>query len=245
MDEKQLMIIIMGIGFTLLAFFIWPDFPFYLFPITLGIMTIISGFYTEGKKIKVSVSYFVAMFSVNIVQWLFLINIYYHYPFHLTGTYYLNIIIALLITLFLVNQVRKKYLKSSETKINMLTDKTKLILLFIGAITIIGSLVGLIAYYTPIFLYGITLGAIVLVYRYYNEGKRVNVREGHDNIDFIIRNVNVTWNYAKAMGTLIILQFLILCIFVVQIGTDVGALAITLWLNILLFFIFLIRSSDL
>lgn len=187
---------LIGIAVILLFLACYFEFnsPLYLFGITFGIMAIIFGFYAEDKKIKVSISYLVAALGVNIVQWLILVYIFYYIPFYVKLDFYIFLMGTLGITLFLVNQIRKKYLKSPENsgkpKIRMLKDKTKLIMLSVGVITIIGGLVGLITYYAPIFLYGITLGLMAFIYGYYHQDKKVNV----------------SWNYAKAMGFLITLH---------------------------------------
>lgn len=77
MDEKKLATIF-GIGLILfsLAIYLGSKSPLDVFGITLGVMVLIFGFYAEGRKIKVTVSYIVAVFSVNIVQWFILVYIY-------------------------------------------------------------------------------------------------------------------------------------------------------------------------
>lgn len=242
MAEDKSITIMAGIGIIILFLLAYSlsNSPLYIFCITLGIMTVIFGFYFEGKEIKASISYFVIAFSVNMIQWIILIYAYYNNLFHETLDFFLFLIGAIGITLILFNQIRKKYFKSSENneklKLNILKDKTKLILLSIGTIVIIGSLAGLIVYLAPIFLYGITLGAMALVYGYYYVGKRVNVREEPGNADIVIKNVNVTWNYVKVMGALLILQLFILCIFIRQMKDD-WSFAMYIWLIILALFI--------
>lgn len=253
MNNNKILPILFGIGIILyfLASYLGSKSPTDLFLISMGILTIIFGFYTEDKKIKVTNSYIVAAFSVNIVQWLILIYIYYYNPVHVTTSYFIYLIGgALIITLILANQIRKKYLKSSQTKIDMLKDKTKLILLAMGVILTIGSLAGLIAYYAPIFLYGITLGLMVFVYGFYHEKKEFSAFEKHDFYknsfyDTLTKNINFSIKYARIMGFLLLLQFFILIYFFRQISKDDWALALTLFVNIAYIFSIQIYVSDL
>jgi len=107
--NNKILIILIGIAVILLflAFCLGSNSPIYIFGITLGIMAIIFGFYTEDKKIKVSIGYFVAAFGVNIAQWLILIYIFFYNPVYVTLDYYIFLIGSLGISLFLVNQIRK------------------------------------------------------------------------------------------------------------------------------------------
>ncbi len=228
MTEKKLVILGIGLILIFLGMYLGSKSPLDLFNITIGTMILISGFYVEGKKIKVSLSYAVAMFGVNIVQWFILTYTYFYYPFYDGNEYLIPLIGAPLFTLYIANQVRKEYLKSSETKVNILKDKTKLTLLFMSMIIIIGSLAGFIAYYNPIFLYGITLGLMTFVYGYYHENKKVNV----------------SIRYAVAMGFLLILQFFILIYFAYQIGDD-WPFAFASSMMITIYFLIQISRSDL
>lgn len=235
MDKNKLILILIGIG-TILLFlvsYLGSKSPLDIFGITLGIMILIFGFYSEGRKINVSISYVVAVFGVNIAQWLILIYTFYYNPVYITKMFYYYLIGASLFTIILANQLRKKYLKVPENnekiKINILKDKTKLILLFTGVIIIIGSLAGFITYYVPIFLYGITLGAMAIIYGFYHEDKKVNV----------------SYKYARTMIFLIILQFFILFYFFHQFSIDDWALAFTLSANITSFFSAQLYRSDL
>ncbi|MGF7118249.1 hypothetical protein [Methanobacterium oryzae] len=245
MNNNKALSILFGIGIILyfLASYLGSNSPIDLFFISIGILAIIFGFYTKDKKIKVTNSYIVSVFSVNIIQWLILIYIFYYNPVYSISDYLIPLIAALWATLFLANQIRKKYLKSSQTKIDMLKDKTKLILLITGVIIIIGSLIGLITYYAPIFLYGITLGLMVLVYGFYHE-KRVKVPERNDIAHMYLKKDNMAINYVKVMGFLIILQIFILIYFFHQFSIDDWPLAFTLSMNIAIYFSIQIYLSD-
>lgn len=227
-------IMLFGIGLILLFLGLYSVFksPFDIFKITLGVLVLIFGFYMEGKKIKVSLSYFVATFSVNIIQWFILVYIFYYNPIYLTGEFYIVLLIALWTTLFLVNQIRKEYLKSSENSekiINMLKDTKKLMLLSMGTIIIIGSLAGFIDYHAFIFLYGITLGLTTFVYGFYHENEKINV----------------TVKYVEFMATTILLQWIVLIYFCFQFAAEDWSLASTFSMLITVFFSVQFYKSDL
>lgn len=225
MNQNKILLILLGTVVTLifLEFYLGFNSPLYLFGITLGIMTIIFGFYTENKKIKVSISYLVAALSINIVQWLILVYIFYYNSVYLKLDFYIFLIGTLGITLSLFNQIYKKYIKSPEnikkTKIGM-SDKKKLIILSAGVILIIVGLAGLIFYYSPIFLYLITLGLMGFVYGNYYECKKVNV----------------SVNYARAISFLLILQWIILFYFLYQFSPYDWYIAFMISANITLYF---------
>ena len=241
MDEKN-WIIISGIGLILLYLVIYlgSKSPLDIFGITVGVMLLISGFYTVDRRIKVTVRYITAEFGVNFVQWLILVYIYYYNPAYVSSTFFYYVIGAVLITIFLVNQVRKNYLKSSENGqnviISFLKDKTRLILLFTGVIITIGSLAGFLTSYAPIFLYGVTLGLMAFICGFYYKRREFDVSERHDIANALTGNINVSFNYAMAMGVLLILQFFIIRYFFYQLSKDEFVVASFLSLNIALFF---------
>lgn len=241
MDEKKL-ITILGIGIILLylAIYLGSKSPLDIFGITVGVMLLISGFYTVDRRIKVTVRYITAEFGVNFVQWLILVYIYYYNPAYVSSTFFYYVIGAVLITIFLVNQVRKNYLKSSEDGqnviISFLRDKTRLILLFTGVIITIGSLAGFLTSYAPIFLYGVTLGLMAFICGFYYKRREFDVSERHDIANALTGNINVSFNYAMAMGVLLILQFFIIRYFFYQLSKDEFVVASFLSLNIALFF---------
>ena len=105
----------------------------------------------------------------------------------------------------------------------------KLILLFIGIVMAVGGFVGFIVYLSPIFLYLITIGAMAFVIRHFHDGKRVNV----------------SMKYVKAMGSLLILQFLILILLGIYFDLQDWAFAMTTSLVILLDFTRQFHFSDL
>jgi len=218
MNSSKGLMIFVGIGLLLysLLSYLWSKSLLDIFNCSLGVMILIFVFYNENKKI----SYLMALFGVNIVQWLILIDIFFNNQVHITTEYLIYVIGALILTLILVNQTRKNHLKFSEngqkSKINMLKDKKRLTSLFVGLIIIIGSLTCFIVYYAPIFLYGITLGLMAFIYGYYPENKKANV-SGH---------------YNQAMGSVLILQWLIIVCFYYQIAKEDLVSAITFSLMI-------------
>lgn len=217
MDEDKTLIAICGIGIilTFLIIYLRSNSTFFLICITLGIMTLIYGFFSEDSTVKVTVSYVLAMFCVIVVQWFLVIYIFYNSLY--IGDFYLSLIIALLSTMYIVNQIRNKYFKSTE--IITLKDNKKLKLVFIGLIIIIGSLAGFDVYCDPIFLYGITLGLMVSIFGFYHNGKKVKV----------------SWTYAIIMIFLLILQFSVLFYYITQFSVGEWTFTMTLSLNIALF----------
>ena len=217
MNNKALLIVV-GIGLLLysLLSYLGSKSPFNIFNCSLGVMVILFVFYNEDKKI----SYLMALFGVNIVQWLILIDIFFDYQFYITTEYFIYIIGALILTIILVNQAHKNHFKFSENgkkaKINILNDKKKLTWLFVGLVIIISSLACFIDYYAPIYLYGITLGLMAFIYGYYHENKKVTV-SGH---------------YNQAMFSVIMLQWLIIVCFYYQIAKEDLISAITFSLMI-------------
>ncbi len=199
-------------------------------------MVILFGFYHEDKKI----SYLIALFCVNIFQWIILIYSIFNNPTYIkTDVYYL--VGAPLFTLVLANQIRINHLK---TKISIQIDKIKLILLVTGLIIIIGSLTGFIVYYAPIFLYGITLGLMAFTYGFYHGDKKVNISERNNIANTLTKNVNITRNYVGAMVSFLILQFFILIYFSRQFSVDDLSAAFTFSVTIgLLLSIQIYRSN--
>lgn len=231
MDKNRLILILIGIGIALgfLVGFIDSKSPLDIFGITIGLLVLIIGFYTENKKISVSISYFMAIVSINLIQWLIMGYIFYYNQIYVTTQYFIYLIGTLILTLTLVNQIIKNNLKSSEkTEIRFLKDKTKLILLFTGLVVLIGCLAGFIIYYFSIFLYGITLGLMALIAGFYHENNRLNVSS----------------SYVKAMGSIFILQLFIFVYFIHQFSIDDFANAFSFSLMLLIYFLAQFYNSD-
>lgn len=102
MDEDKTLIAICGIGIilTFLIIYLRSNSTFFLICITLGIMTLIYGFFSEDSTVKVTVSYVLAMFCVIVVQWFLVIYIFYNSLY--IGDFYLSLIIALLSTIYIL-----------------------------------------------------------------------------------------------------------------------------------------------
>ncbi|MBI5681453.1 MAG: hypothetical protein HZC47_11220 [Methanobacterium sp.] len=254
MDKNRLIPILLGIGITLyfLASYLGSKSPLDLFFSTIGLIGIVFGFFSEYKKVNVSINFIVTIFSVNVIQWLILIYTFYYNPVYIKTVFYSYLFSLLLVTIILVNQMHINHLNIPENgqkaKIGMLTDKTKLILIVTGVIIIIGSLAGFIAYYAPIFLYGITLGMMAFIYGYYHRDKKDNVSTNNainNDSKFIFKKDNVSANYAVAMGSILILQWVILCYFFRQFSKDDFTNAFSLSIMINIFFYMQIRESDL
>lgn len=233
MNLNKALLILIGIGISLgfLASYLKSNSPIDMYFISIGIMAIILGFYNENKRVNLPLSYFVAIISINITQWLILIYILCSNS--ITTDFYIILIGSLLITSSIINQIHKKYLKSPENsqkrKINFSSDKTKLILLFAGVILIISGLIGFIYSQTPIFPYLITLGMMAFIYGFYHEGKKVNVSR----------------KYAGIMCFLLVLQGIILIYFVYQFSQYDWVIAVFISVNIAIYFSKQINRSNL
>jgi len=234
MDEKKLIMILSIVAILLfLASYLGSKSPLDIVGIATGILILIAIFYSKGKKINVSVSYAVATISVNIIQWLILIYTFYYSPIYVTTVFYAYLIFTLLITLTLARQILKINPDGSEnvqnTKISILKDKTKLILLVTFVIVIIGSLACFITYFYPLFLYGVTLGLMAFIYGFYHGNKKFNA----------------SIRYAVAMGSVLLLQWIIFVYFFYQISIDDLSVAFLLSINITTLFSIQIYRSDL
>lgn len=170
MNNNKAILIFIGIGITLysLASYLGSKSLLDIFNGSLGVMVILFSFYNEDKKIN----YLMALFCVNIFQWLIWIYVFFNSLVFIKTDFYFYLISAPFVTIVLFNQIRKNHIK---TKISMLKDKKKLVLLFTGVSIIIGSLACFIVYYAPVFLYGVTLGLMAFIYGFYHKDKKVNV----------------------------------------------------------------------
>lgn len=230
-QNNRFILTLMAIGVTLyfLVSYFWFERLMDLFNFSLGLMIVISVFYEKAKKIN----YLMALFGVNILQWLFLIFIFFNNLIYVKTDLYYYLIVALLITLILANKIRKNHFKSSEygqdAKFDVSNDINKLMLLILGMVIIIGSLACFVTYYAPIFLYGVTLGLMTFIYGFYRENRKVNILP----------------NYFRTMFAVLILQWIINLQFWHQFSKDDFVFAFTVSLNITIFFSMQIYKSDL
>lgn len=210
MDRKNWMMLF-GVGLMLLFFGLYYIFksPIYLFNITIGALALVYGFYTEGKEIKVSLSYCVASFSVNIIQWLLVIYMFYYSPIPRNEEFYMALIVAILTTYFLVNRLHKEYLKkheNTEETPNLLKDTKKLTLVATSLLIMIGCLAGFIAYHVFTLLCVATFGLTAFVYGVYHENGKLN---------FSVK-------YVKFMTGTILLQLIVFSIFFHQMLNEIS-----------------------
>lgn len=223
MDRKN-WIIISGILAMLLFLvsFWFSKSPLDLFFSTIGLIGIVIGFFVKDKKINISTGFITAIFGVNVIQWFILIYTFYNYPDYakIVLSYYI-VTIPVLMFIF--------YKNAKLSKESVLIDKTKSILLLTSIFVIIGCLAGFLVYFYYIFLWGATLGIIAFIYGFYHEGNKINV----------------SVNYARAMCSLIILQFFILFYFIHQISKFDWTISLTLSGNIAILFAIQIYRSDL
>ncbi|MGB9978379.1 hypothetical protein [Methanobacterium sp.] len=224
MDNNKALLIFVGIGIILysLVSYLGSKSPFNIFNCSLGVMVILFVFYNEDKKI----SYLMALFCVNILQWFISVYILVNNPVYKTTDYYYYSIGALFFTLVLINLIRINHLK---IKTSMLKDKKKLMIQLIGVIIIISCLTGFIAYYYHLFLYGITLGLMAFIYGFYYEN----------------RKVNVSVKYVRDMVSVLVLQVIILCYFGRQISIEDLSYALVFSINIAVLLSIQIYTSDL
>ena len=218
MDRKNL-IMLFGIGLMLLflGLYIFFKSQIYLFNLTLGALALVYGFYTEGNEIKVSLSYCVASFGVNVVQWLFIIYIFYYNPLHQNIQFNMALVVAILTTLFLVNRLHKEYLKTHENTgmSSLLKDPKRLTLLITGLIMMISCLGGFIVYHAFTFFCVASFGLTVFVYGYYHENGKVNV----------------SVKYVEFMAATIILQLIVFSVSFHQMLNEISPQDISLLLS--------------
>lgn len=222
MNQNKAILILLGIGIILgfLASYLWSNSLLDIFNMSIGIMVLILGFYNDNKEINC----LIALSCVNIFQWIILSYIFFNNIYIKTEFYY-YLIGTLLFTIVLANQIRN----NQKTGLKILKGKTKLILLFTGLIIIISCLVGFIAYHSFVALYGITLGLISLICGYYYEDKKLNVSA----------------NYAKVMGFVLILQWLIFIFFFRQFSGEDLVNAVSFSMMITLYFLIQVRNVSL
>lgn len=228
MDINKVLIVFIGIGIILYSVvsYLWFKSFLGIFNCSLGVMVFIFLLYNNDKKI----GYLMVLFSVNLFQWLFLIYVFFNNLIYVKTDFYHVLLGAPFFTLVLVNQIRKNHIKPHEnTKINILKDKKRLMLLIIGGIIIIGCLASFKVYYAPIFLYGATLGLMAFIYAFYKENRKVNVSS----------------HYAVAMGSVLIVQWATIIYFWYQFAKGDLLIALVLSGNIATLFFIQIYSSDL
>jgi hypothetical protein len=89
-DRDKIKVILLAVGivimFGCLISFIISRNPLELFGSSVGMVAFVYGFYCEGKKVNVTINYFLAMLSVNLFQWLILgYNAYIASTYHAYG----------------------------------------------------------------------------------------------------------------------------------------------------------------
>lgn len=209
-DNRNLkfILIFMGIGITLLfsSSFLQSNSPLDLLFITMGILLIIDGFYSRNEKFLEKIIYFLVMFGINLFQWLLVINILFISKISFTIYTLFVLSVAPMITIYLINQILKsdlKYLENNQNKDVIMADRIKWILIFVGISIMIICLIGFALSISPIYLYGSSIGMMLIVYGYYRENKKLNI----------------TRNYFLIMSFLFLLQWLILIFLIRQVNT--------------------------
>jgi len=224
------MLIFIGVT-TILLFlgvFLQSRSPLDLLYITIGIMTIIWGFYIEGEKFNETAAYFVVMFGVNLLQWLIFIYIVFSSQIHITLYILIVLAIAPGMTIILINQLRRSDLKYLGNRENtnkdvilidkmksMSNDKTRFILIFVGIVIMVVSLTSFSQSRSPLELFGSSVGVMVIIWGYYREGKKdathYSPGMSRGSIYRESKKINVTTNYFFAMASVLVFQWLIIC----------------------------------
>ncbi|AXV38986.1 hypothetical protein [Methanobacterium sp. BAmetb5] len=191
--------IILGIIVILLfsASFSQSNSPLDLLFITMGIIVFIPGVSSRNEKFLEKIIYFGVMFGINLFQWLLVINILLISKIPLTIYTLFVLAVVPMVTIYLINQILKsdlKYLEKNQNKDAIMTDRIKWILIFVGITILIICLIGFALSLSPIYLYGSSVGMLLIVYGYYRENKKLNI----------------TRNYFLTMSFLFLLQWIVL-----------------------------------
>lgn len=208
MDKRKVILVLIGFATILgfLASFLQSRSPLDLFFITIGVIIAIIGFYIDGERGNLPVKYFVAVFSVNIFQWLILIYVFLMNQVFVTGIFFYFLVGTLMFTIAIIIQIhrnKQKYNgnhKTTNTCISaykmkaMLEDKGKVFYMSVGFLITIVCLTSFLFSKSPLEIYGIFVGMMAVIYGFYRENKK-----------FI-----VTENSFLAIFAVIILQWLIL-----------------------------------
>lgn len=221
----------MGIAiiFIFLASFLNSKSPLDILLFTIGIIGIIIGFYIQDGKINKTVSYFVAMFSVNVFQWLIVIYILlFISQIQLYGDFLVILTIAPLTTISLIVQIRTsdlKYLGNrqmtnkdvilADKMIWVLNDKAKIVLIFTGFVIMLACLLSFIFSKSPLELFGCSVGLMVILWGFYRDGKHAKTQEytpglAHNRYYRETKNIQVTVTYFLIMAGLLIFQWFIM-----------------------------------
>lgn len=246
MNKLKVMLISLGLVTitTLLAVFLQSGSPLDLFYVTLGMMFVIFGFFVDGERGNLPVSYFVAVCGVNLFQWLILIYVFFKDPAYVSETFLYLLVISLMFTIGIIIQIRRNkqksignYETSNEDKIldtnnEYWSDKRKIFYISVGFLITIVCLTSFLFSKSALELYGSSIGIISIIFGFYHENKKFNI----------------TKNSSQAIFAAIILQWIFLFyIWFNHQSFNHREISITTSITIYItgYFYFLIRLSDL
>lgn len=239
MDNRSILkvvVILTGVISILLFFghFLQTNSSLDLLYISIGMMVFVFGIYTGGDEfLNETTSYFLAMFCINMFQWLILIYSLF-FSRYVTGDIIAWIIVPLF-TVSLIYRLHKgglKYLKKDQktNKGSLLINKIKLvfkdikqfIIISAGFLIMIICLGSFLFSRSPVELYTGSVGMMIIVYGFFREDVKVKVAPpkyspgmSRDFIYHDVKKVKVTIPYFFIMFSVILSQWLILYYFLV------------------------------
>jgi hypothetical protein len=227
-DISKFISILIGLAiiFIFLASFLNSKSLLDLLFITIGVMGIVIGFYIQDGKINQTVTYFVALYSVNVFQWLIVIYILlFINQIQLYGDFLIILTIAPLTTISLIVQIRTsdlKYLGNRQMTNKdvilvdkmrgVLNDKVKVALIFTGFVIMLACLGSFIFSKSPLELFGGSIGLMVILWGFYRDGNNARTPEytpglAHNRYYRESKNIKVTVTYFLIMAGILIFQW--------------------------------------
>jgi hypothetical protein len=207
-NNRNLKIILISIGLAtitiLLAIYLQSKSPLDLFSVTVGMVIVIAGFYIDGERGNLPVSYFVAVSGVNLFQWLIFIYIFFMDPVYVTENFLYFLLLALMFTIAIIIQIRRNQQKfngnheashedktSTDNKESMWSDKWKIFYIFVGSLITIVCLTSFLFSKSSLDLYGSSIGMISIIYGFYREDEKFNVTKNSSLTIFAV--ITVQW----------------------------------------------------
>ncbi|MBP1945874.1 hypothetical protein [Methanobacterium petrolearium] len=254
--------ILLGIGIIIgfLIIFLNSRSPLDMLFISMGLMVVIIGFHTQGVEINKTITYFVAMGTVNVVQWLIVAyTLCFMGQIRLYGDFLIILMIAPLMSISLANQIHKKSLKSHENENitsdkmkGRLDDKVRVVLTSIGFVIMLVCLWSFIFSKSPLELYGSFIGIMAIIWGFYRDKNNKTSSDYTPGMSHLkmyreSKNIKVTVNYSLAMGIVLIFQLLIICYIIIYYQSEIQGIPFVLFITFWATFYFYvqIRESDL
>lgn len=266
MDQKnsilKVVTILLGIGIIIgfLISFLNSRSPLDMLFISMGLMMVIVGFFIQGVEINKTNTYFAAMGTVNMVQWLIIAyTLCFMGQLRLYGDFLIILMIAPLMSISLANQIHKKGPKSHENenttsdKMNeVLDDKLRVVLISIGIVMMLVSLWSFIFSKSPLELYGSSIGIMTIIWGFYRDKNNETSSDytpdmSHLGMYHESKNIKVTVNYSLAMGIVLIFQLLIIFYIILYYHSEIQGIPFVLFITFWATFYLYVqnRESDL